>query len=442
MRLWTTPTDTHFKDIYDKLGAYTDTTVRENIARIISGIDDAFTRKELSPIQELEYSALALNCDVFRLNLKTHSVGCLLYSSLVTPRTRGIIVLQRDDEIDILSNAQRLKNAFVYRSNIFEPPFEKYAGRIVSIERDKACSTEVPNYTQAQKVREKLFPEPYSVILDPLGRGQALYIPNKLVLPFQSTVLPDTEDAKLWGFSNLHLPTYDTMKEILSKAEATTKGYSFEEGLYDSQGKRVEILTSSGLRIPIKPEKVGTGEPKDTIPTVSAIGESELMFGQPNPDLKERYADISYDAEVFEFLIFQLSKDLQHDEYSELRNALRTQPLKRKDVETTLKKWFNKVTQFVEIKESREFISKIREPCGQFKKKDCKGNLCGWDGKVCRIQIKKSVNEDKLFNRIFSAMFDNSKIRAVVLNGRTTPFFSTILYIKLPHEVILTDKQL
>jgi len=442
MRLWATPTDTHFKEIYDKLGEFKDTTVRENVARTISGIDDAFIRKELTPIQELEYSSLALNCDIFRINLKTHSVGCLLYSSLVKPRSRGIIVLQRDEEIDILTNAKRMKNSFVYSSNIFDPPFEKYAGRIVSIERDKACSTEIPNYTEAQKVREKLFTEPYSVILDPLGRGQALYIPNKLVLPFQSTVLPDTEDPKVWGFSNLHLPTYDTMKDVLSKARATTKGYEFQEGVYDSQGMRVEIMTSSGLRIPVKPEKVDSGLPKDIIPTVSEIGESELMYSPPNPELTEKYSEISYDAEVFEFLIFQLSKDLQHDEYHDLRSILTSQQLKRKDVESALQKWFNRVTQFVDIKESREFISKIRAPCGQFKKKDCKGNLCGWDGKVCRIQIKKSVKEDKLFNRLFSAVFDNSKIRAVVLDGRTTPFFSSILYFKLPHEVILTDKQL
>jgi hypothetical protein len=442
MRLWATPSETHFKHIYDKLGEFKDTAVRENIARTISGIDDAFVRKELSPIQELEYSALALNCDVFRLNLKTYSIGCLLYSSVVKPRTRGIIVLQRDNEFDVLSNAQRTKNVFAYRSNIFGPPFKKYAGQIVSREREKACTTEIPSYNEAQKVREKMFTEPYSIILDPLGRGQALYIPNKLVLPFQSSVLPDTDDPKVSGFSNLHLPTYDTMKDVLLKAEATTKGYEFQEGLYDSQGTRVEILTTSGLRIPVKPEKVGTGEVRDTIPTVNKFGESSLMYGEPNTDLKTLYSDITYDAEVFEFLIFQLSKDLQHDEYLELRNSLRTQPPKRKDVETLLKKWFDRATQFVDVKESREFISKIRAPCGQFTKKDCKGNLCGWDGKVCRIQIKKTLNEDKLFNRLFSAVFDNSKIRAVVLDGRTTPFFSTILYIKLPHEVILTDKQL
>jgi hypothetical protein len=442
MRLWTVLSDTHSKEIYDKLTEFQDTTIRENLSRIISGIDDAFHRKELSSIQELEYSALALNCDLFRLNLKTHKVGCLLYSGVVKPRTRGIIVLQRDDEFDILSYATRIKNTFTYQSNIFEEPFKKYAYRIMTTLRDESCTTEIPGYSQAQKVTTKLFTETYSVILDPFGRGQAIYIPGKLLLPFQTSVLPDSEESRIWGFSELNLPSYDTMKTVLETASLTTKGYVFEDSLYDTQGNRVEILTASGLRVPIKPEKVGKGEVRDIIPTVTELGENELVFGSENLDLKKTYSDISYDAEVFEFLIFQLSNDMQTEEYHELRKVLTSHPPKRKEVETVLKKWFDRVTQFVDIKDSHDFISKIRQPCGQFKKKDCKGNLCGWDGKVCRIQIKKSVKEDKLFNRIFSAVFDNSKIRAVVLDGRTTPFFSTILYIELPHELIVTDKEL
>jgi hypothetical protein len=442
MRLWTKPSETHAKYIYDKLVDYKDTTIRENLARTISGIDDAFVSKELTPLQELEYSALALQCDLFRVDTKTQAVGCLMYASIVRPRTRGVVVLQSGTDIDILTNTKRVRNSFVYRSNIFEPPFGKYVYRITERLREQACSTEVPNYTEAQKVREKLFGNSdYSVILDPFGRGQALYIPNKLVLPFQTSALPDSVESKIWGYSNAHLPTYSDMKDILEKAESTSKGYTFENSIYDSDGKRVEILTVSGLRVPVKPEKVGTGEPRDTIPTVD--NENELVYGQPNSQLKERYADISYDAEVFEFLLFQLSDDIQHEEYRDVRNALRAQPPKRKELEDTLKTWFDHVTHFVDIRESHEFISKIRAPCGQFKsKQDCKGNLCGWDGKVCSIQIKKSVKEDRLFNRLFSALFDNSKIRAVVLDGRTTPFFSTILYIELPHEVILTDKQL
>jgi hypothetical protein len=439
MRLWSKQTDTHAKEIYEKLGEYSG-SIRDNLARTISGIDDAFSKKELSPVEELEYSALALQCDLFRFNVKTQTVGCLLYSSIMKPRTRGIIILQNNTELDVLTNAKRVRNSFVYRSNIFEAPFGKYVYRMIEGQREKACSTEVPNYTEAEKVRNKLFTDTYSIILDPFGRGQALYIPNKLVLPFRTSILPDSDVPRIWGFSDLKLPSYDTMKDVLLRAEATTKGYEYQDAIYDSAGKRSEILTTSGLRIPIIPEKVGSGEVADIIPTVNKIGEDELVTGLPNSILKEKYSEISYDAEVLEFLVFQLSNDLQNDEYYDLRESIRA--LKRKDLEVMLKKWYDRVTQFVDIKDSREFISKIRTPCGQFTKKECKGNLCGWDGKVCRIQIKKSVKEEQLFNRLFSAVYDNSKIRAVVLDGRTTPFFSTILYLELPHEHIVTDRQL
>jgi len=87
-------------------------------------------------------------------------------------------------------------------------------------------------------------------------------------------------------------------------------------------------------------------------------------------------------------------------------------------------------------------LTKIRTPCGQFTKSKCKGNLCGWDGKTCRVKIKKSVDKDQLFTRLVTTLYSNSKIRAVVLDGRTTPFFSTILYIELPHEMIVTDKDI
>jgi hypothetical protein len=30
----------------------------------------------------------------------------------------------------------------------------------------------------------------------------------------------------------------------------------------------------------------------------------------------------------------------------------------------------------------------------------------------------------------------------MILDGRTTPFFSTILYLELPNEIILTDLEL
>jgi hypothetical protein len=68
--------------------------------------------------------------------------------------------------------------------------------------------------------------------------------------------------------------------------------------------------------------------------------------------------------------------------------------------------------------------------------------MCAWNGKQCRIQVRDSVNKPKLFNKLLATLVDNSKIRAMVLDGRTTPFFSTVLYIDLPTEIIFTDLQL
>jgi len=445
LRMWTKKSDTHSAEIYTKLKDHPNESTRKNLAELISGIDDAFHNKELSPIEDLEYSALALQCDVFRINISNNTVGCVLHSSMIKSSTRAIVALQRNEDIDILSKARRSKNKFTYQSNVFEdPPFRKFIPRLLGVMRTEACTTEIPNYTQALKVKKVLFGEDkYSVILDPYGRGQALYIPDKMVLPFNSSPIPDSEDTRLWGYEDVdRLPSFAETKELLKKAETITVGYKFEDGLYDSAGRRVEIVTTSGLRVPIKPEKVGTGQVADTIETVKEVGEDQLVFGETDKDMKGVSDNISYESEVFEFLMFQLSNDLQHADYKNLRDALRTHPPVRKTLEPLLRKWFDAIVRFVDVKSTTGFVSKIRTPCGQFAKKDCKGNLCGWDGKVCSIQVKKSVNEDKLFGRLFSSVFDNSKIRAVVLDGRTTPFFSTILYIQLPHEYIVTDKEL
>ena len=217
-------------------------------------------------------------------------------------------------------------------------------------------------------------------------------------------------------------------------------GYELTESLYDTNGDITEILTRSGLRIPIEPF-AGKGDvPGEVLQTVD--DEEELVSSEPDAELRNKYDEISYLSEVYEFLLFQLSKDLETEDYHSLRNEFEEFPIKRKSAEKELQKWFDKTVSFIDLKDSQTFISKIRTPCGQFSEKDCRGNLCGWDGKVCRIQVKKSLNEEELFARLFGTMFSNSKLRSAVLDSRITPFFSTILYIELPHEWIATDKDI
>jgi hypothetical protein len=137
--------------------------------------------------------------------------------------------------------------------------------------------------------------------------------------------------------------------------------------------------------------------------------------------------------------VYQLTKDLQ-DKEEELRATLVDVYPKVKKVEPLLQEWFEKTTEFISTKEPINFVSKIRSPCGQFtSKQKCTGNLCAWNGKTCKIQVRESVNKEKLFHRLLATLVQNSKIRAMILDGRTSPFFTTVLYLELPNEIILTD---
>ena len=439
LRTWKSPGTQHLDAISNTLKKRPEHS--EHLAKLISGIDEAFEKETLTPIQDLEYSALALQCDVFRVLMNQNSVSCLFYAPIVRPRSRGIIVFQNEDEIDILSHVSRLPRGFDFVSNIFEKPFKKDTAVEVEKQRNAACRTETPSYDDALKVMKEIEIDDYSVVLDPYGRGQAFYVPGKIVLPFQSTPLPDITQSKLEGFESVtEVPSYDDTIKTLEQAKKISNGYAFKEDLFNNSQQKVGILVESGLHIPVKPVLLEKREePTEVIETLkeSGVDEKDLAFGSPSEELKDIQTEISYSAEVFEFLLFQLSHDISTD-YLDLRVSLQEVNPKRNEVEPLLKDWFSKTTQFVQIKTPEKFISKIRSPCS---KNSCSGNLCGFDKKTgrCGIKIKDSVQKEPLFRRLLVNLLDNAKIRSVVLDGRSTPFFSTILYLELPHELILTD---
>jgi hypothetical protein len=421
-----------------------DPLVQTELSKLISGIDDAFDKKELTPLEELEYTTLALQCDVFRIFTNTSTLGCMFYAPMVRPRSRGIIVLQNEDEIDVLAYTERKTRGFEFRCNIYESPFTKDTYVELEKLRNQSCKLKIPSYNDALLAIQQIMPiieaDDYEIILDPYNRGQALYVPSKLILPFQSTPLPNVLQSKISGYkdiSNENLPEYESMKTLLETAAKISAGFAYKEDLFNSNRQKVEILLDSGLRIPIKPVQMEAREASEVIETVREIGESELAFGKESSDLKQEQREISYSAEVYEFLLFQLTKDLEVD-YKELGNVLREVSPKLPEVQPLLHRWFDETTQFIDIKEPKQFLSKIREPCND----SCEGELCGWDGDTCKVQINSGVKKEKLFHRLLSTLVENSKIRSMVLDGRTTPFFSTILYLELPHELIVTDYEL
>jgi hypothetical protein len=454
LRTWKTLSDkdsNEIKQSLNKLPQYAgNTLVIENLTKIISGINEAFEKNKLSVIEELEYTCLFLSCDVFRVHIDTNTLGCMFYSPMTRPRNRGIIILQNKNIVDVLAYVVRFPKGYEYKANIFKSPFKKETYLEVEKLRNNACKTKLPSLDTALNIVKDVLTETgeqdFQIILDPFGRGQSLFVPNHMFIPFQPVPLPNMTQPKILGYhtvNNETLPKYNRVKQYLEKASTYDDGYKLVEDLIDDENNRVEILLKSGLRIPVSPEKTEQKEPLEIIETVNKLGEDKLVFGEESKLLDNSYKKTSYSSEVFEFLIYELTKDLAAYDYVALRRTLLEPNPKIKEVEPQLRKWFNAKIEFVNIKSPFEFISKIRKPCGQFKSKEkCTGNLCSWNGKTCKIEIRDVIRKEPLFNKLLSTLVENSKIKAMVLDGLTTPFFSTALYLELPNELILSDLDL
>jgi len=92
------------------------------------------------------------------------------------------------------------------------------------------------------------------------------------------------------------------------------------------------------------------------------------------------------------------------------------------------------------VNEPVQFVSKVRTPCGQMVENACKkSTLCGWHEGTCKIKVKSIVDKRQVLVRMTKTLKENSKQRALVLDGRLSPFFSTVLYLEMPHELITSD---
>lgn len=440
---WTRKSTTNLESIENTL---TSKSLSKELAVYIAGIDESFEKGDMSILNEMEYTCVFLQCDLFRVFIDKKTLGCVFYSPIVKARTRGLIALQLGDEIGILSHVARNGNSLSFKANVFAEPFKKETVQELEKLRNHACAIPIPSMIDAigvyEELASKLDDVEYSFILDPIGRAQALYVPGKLILPFQPSALPPNPPTLVSGYSDVELPDYYVMREFLEVAENYTTGYGWKEDVSDLDGRRTEIILKSGLRIPTEPDEDEEVPEGEIIQTVREVNEEFLAFGPPDEELKKAYTEVSYASEVFDFLMFELSKDL-FEKYADLRSALESNQPNRAEVEPLLRRWFNEATRFVDIRAADTFVSKVRQPCGQFKTANtCKGNVCGWDGQVCRIEVKNSLKKDVMFGRLLTTMLDNAKLRGMVLDGRSTPFFSTILYVELPHEVIVTDNEL
>jgi hypothetical protein len=249
-------------------------------------------------------------------------------------------------------------------------------------------------------------------------------------------------------YANISPDDYPSRLEmigVLASAKQIHAGFEYAHDVHDIHHRVVELVTRAGLRLPVASDvAVDAISPvEEIVQTTRAAEEATLAFGKPDPDAVKRARSITYEAEIFDFLLFQLAKDVQTEDYSALRAVLAQPNPDVDELRPLLYAWMEEALRFSEADEPSAFYGKIRQPCSGQVKAKCSG-LCVWDGASCKVQVRSGVREglrrDALSKRLLSTLASNDKIRGVVFENRASPFFSSILYLEFPHEVILSDE--
>jgi hypothetical protein len=421
----------------------------EVLARMVQGIQDAWESGELSVLNELEYCCIALDCDMYRVVVETDgsaSVGCQFASGFLRGMNRAIAVtFQKENPatIDYIGFVSRTSSSTEPQviTNLFNPVFSKDVRTTLNDARDKACWTAplpslstVLQYTRSSSVKSYL-------ILDPYKRVQALFYPKRAILPFQPESLVEIQNFQvLDGYSSIaetDLPPKSNMLQILAGISKYHRGYEYREDLADQTGTVREIVLASGLRIPVAPFKEAPpARSLEVTETVRKGNERILAFGKPNKEDTKNAAKLRYENEVFDFLLYQLSKDIEDD--PELKEAVISKDRQR--LAPALSDWLDGAVVFHQLQDPPAFVSKIRTPCTKRPEKDCTG-VCAWVGSACKVDVK-TFKRDTIESRLLSTLLSNDKIRSIVVESRVSPFFSTVLYLEMPHELFMSDTDL
>jgi hypothetical protein len=411
------------------------------IDRIVSSIDQAYQTGTLSLLEELEYVTSFLNCEVIRVDLASAQVICGFWSDSVGPSSRTIAVL----DSTILAQVERVKEKKAYKSQFTADLRKDIFKKTLPILRERhgrACATNAPLLADAIVELQAKGKAEYQVILDPFKRIQAVFVPGEVLLPVQPFVgTPDKGVPVRSGYADVRdeeLPTGASARAFL--ADVKHQMFKVRADISDIAGRIVELELASGFRVPIQPEE-GKSDVREVVETVRKDKEESLVSAGPNASDTKLASDISYASEIYEFLLFSISEDIQAEDYAGLRGAIESRsPTLMKELE----KWFKAEAYEDNTKSPVEFVNKVRTPCGQFndKEKCNSSNLCGWKtekGKgVCKVRVKPVVDKTEVLKRIAKTLRENDKQRALVLDKRMSPFFSTILYLELPHELITT----
>jgi hypothetical protein len=367
-----------------------------------------------------------------RIDTVSNMMSCGFWTDKTSPRSRTIVLLDTDILAKVTRRKGNVGSKFVYAVDIKK--FEDETKKTLQELHTSACSTSLPTFKDAENELLLKNISEYEVILDPFKRVQAVFVPQQVVLPIQPVSLEVPLGVRQRsGYADIQdaeLPSSKILAQFLDGTKHS--GFKKVKALYG------EFMLESGFRALFRPEQAEEEDVREVLQTVRPPhSEEELVHAEPNKADLKLATEISYSSEVVEFLMFSLSNDLQTDDYETLRNAIKNPG---PDLMKQLKGWLDTQAYWDTVNEPVQFVNKVRTPCGQMEKDSCKkSTLCGWHQNTCKIKVKPIVDERKILIRLVKTLKENTKQRALVLDGRLSPFFSTILYLEMPHELITTN---
>ena len=365
------------------------------------------------------------------------STGCFMNIGAVRDVKRAFIVMvnaENPRSVDYLVHVSRTSSTPVYTGNIYRDSFPKPLVGILEGLRVKACVRNVPTIDKAILFANTNYKPNFmqmKIVLDPYRRAQALFLPGVFILPFRPTSqIPTFLTEHVPGYAEIpqtEYPTKPGMVDVLNHAKDVHPGYAYAHDSTDIRNNVVELITSSGLRVPVQTgEDTISQDPTEIVDTVHDATEEKITFADPSKDDTTLARSITYEAEIFEFLLYQLSKDIMTDDYPDLKRELSHHSPNVDVLRDLIHAWMDDTLTFTSASDQS----------------DCSG-LCVWDGASCKVQVKtvrKTLQKSVLEKRLVSTLSSNDKIRGIVFNHRVSPFFSSVLYLEMPSEVILSDR--
>ena len=408
--------------------------------RVLEAIDSEYEEGTLTILEEVEYVTTVLECEVIRIDIQTNQVLCGFWSDTIRG-TKNTIALLGEDILGTFGK-NRIGKTYQpsYSVNLTKSPFAKDALPYLRNLAKEACNVGVPTYDDAVSELQRLGKASYEVILDPFKRTQALFVAKEVVFPILPVLRPAFEGVPVrdgyYDIKDDEFPPRDTL--LAAYAGSKHPGYKIIAEHANVYGETVEVEVSSGFRVPIFPVPGQVTKATEVLETVYLNGEDTLVNGPVKKEDLNLAETTTYKSEIIEFLMYSISKDIQTEDYVELRMSIQnTTPA----LDETLDAWFKAEGYMDTASSPIQFINKVRTPCGQLTDKDTcnKSSLCGWHKGDCKIRVNPIFTKTQLLRAVSKILRENPKKRSMVLDGVLSPFFSTVLYLEMPNELITTS---